>query len=251
MDKYEWRVEDAVNGYLNRYAGKDEDDQPSLKNINPKLNQIFETYKDEQDNNKINIEGTLKYLEDLEIDPEDMESLTLSFFLQSPSMGIFPRLIFLTNWQLQKIFSIKEMKLFLIKYQREIDGNDGEFEKLYKFTFNFIKSNENDKSVDFESAISYWQLLFKHKSKLSDSCYERLNQWYKFINDIYQKNISKDSWDMFYFFVNDIIIQDPINFKNYDEMSAWPSVIDEYVEYLRDNQLINDEGNEELQRSFY
>lgn len=43
---------------------------------------------------------------------------------------------------------------------------------------------------------------------------------------------------MFYLFLKEVVLPDPENFKDYDEMAAWPSIVDEYIEYLRDTNLL-------------
>lgn len=231
-----------MNAYLSSGGRNDEmdalDDQ-SLKNISPKLAKIYEKYQDEKNPEIIDIDGTIEYLEDLQIDPEDILSLILAYLLESPSTGVFTKKSFLTIWNNKKITRLPEMKQYLKSLQQEIDEDLKKFELLYKFTFGFIKANEIDKTINYELATSYWQLLFKDRIYFDES-QPRLEQWYKFVNDEYKRDFSRDSWNMFYHFLVDIIAKDPKNFKDYDEMSAWPSVIDEYVEYLRENELIEE-----------
>lgn len=68
----------------------------------------------------------------------------------------------------------------------------------------------------------------------------RTDQWYTFIENVYKRPLSRDSWIMFYSFVLEIIFDDPTDMVKYSEMSSWPSVIDEYVEYLRESGLLKE-----------
>ena len=68
----------------------------------------------------------------------------------------------------------------------------------------------------------------------------RIEQWFEFVRNEYKRSFLKDSWSMFYLFFKDIIIKDPEKFTDYDEMAAWPSVMDEYFEYLRENELLEE-----------
>lgn len=242
LEKYKWKLEDAMNAYLSNGGGAGEIDETNkgvtLNDIDEDLVKIYEKYQDGQNKEIIDIDGTFQYLEDLGIDPEDMISLTLSYFLESPSTGIFNKSSFLTRWNNEQINNLKDMKVYLEEYQKRINEDMKEFEKIYMFTFDFIKSNRIDKTVNYELSISYWKLLFNQRPEFQNDTWERLEQWFKFVEDEYKRDFSKDSWKMFYYFVKDIISQDPKEFKDYDEMSAWPSVIDEYVEYLRENQLL-------------
>lgn len=242
LEKYKWKLEDAMNAYLSsggRNDNVDSFDEQSLKNINPKLVKLYEKYQDEKNPEIIDIDGTIAYLEDLQIDPEDILSLILAYLLESPSTGIFTKKAFMTIWSSKKLSSLPEMKQYLQSLQHEIDEDLKKFELLYKFTFGFIKANEIDKTISYDLATSYWQLLFKDRIFFEQS-QTRLEQWYNFVNEEYKRNFSRDSWNMFYHFLVDIITKDPINFKDYDEMSAWPSVIDEYVEYLRESGLLEE-----------
>lgn len=186
----------------------------------------------------------MEYLSDLGIEPEDLKSLVLAYFLQSPSMGVFPRASFLSQWHKYKISSIKDMKTFIGTYFRNvINGQDDpkSFQKLYNFTFGFLLENENQKLLDYELVIEYWKLLLPLafiNNPQQGKFNKRLDQWYDFLGNEYKRPFSKDMWSMFYLFVEEVIFVDPVGFKEYDEMAAWPSVMDEYVEYLTEGELL-------------
>lgn len=76
----------------------------------------------------------------------------------------------------------------------------------------------------YETAIDYWNLLLAGKFPL-------LDQWVTFVSTIYKRNVSKDTWNMIWDFAK-YMRQDP-NLEEYDEEGAWPSAIDEFVEYLK------------------
>lgn len=202
------------------------------------LQALYEKYQDPANPTQIDIDGTLAYLEDLQFDPEDLISLTLAFVLESPTTGVFEKDKFLAVWQEQGIKTVPAMKKYIASRHNAILADLGEFEKLYKFTFDFIKAGPADKTVNYELAVSYWQLLFGSLDELQES-QGRLQEWYEFVGTEYKRDFSRDSWNMFYAFLKDIIRHDPQKFTGYDEMSAWPSVIDEYVEYLVDNDKLN------------
>lgn len=218
------------------------------KAFNAKLVSIYEKYQDTNNPQQIDINGTLQYLEDLGFEPEDPKSLTLAYFLESPTMGVFNREAFLNNWTEVQAFNIEEMKEFLDKYQQSVVFNgDSEnslhFEKLYNFTFDFLMELETQRLLDYESALDYWKLLLpiviEHSNPgVGGSVATRANQWYEFVETVHKRGFSKDSWSMFYIFFRDIVVPDPEHLGEYDEMAAWPSIIDEYVEYLRENELL-------------
>lgn len=144
---------------------------------------------------------------------------------------------FLVVWQEQGIKTIAAMRKYVSDRHSAILADLAEFEKLYRFTFDFIKTSPADKTVNYELAVSYWQLLFSNLGEVQES-QTRLQEWYEFVGTVYKRDFSRDSWTMFFAFLKDIIRRDPHKFEGYDEMSAWPSVIDEYVEYLVDNEKL-------------
>lgn len=250
---------------------------------NSALVAIFDAYKDPSNDQIIDIDGTLKYLEDLEIDPDDPKSLTLAFLFKSRKVGEFQRESFLQVWQNYKIADIAEMSKFITKFHNDLIKGRGEyhdivtgqelnFKKLYEFAFTFLLETENQKVLDVDLAISYWQLLLplvinqhfettqdesenganKATDVLRSEVNDRVNNWYDFLTTssssttttttttTSRKVISFDTWSMFLPFFQEVILTDPHSLKGYDEMAAWPSKVDEYVEYLYDNNLLKE-----------
>jgi len=54
---------------------------------------------DPSDPDTINIEGTIRYLQALGLDPEEPVVLVLAYQLDSPSIGIFTRQGFVEGWR--------------------------------------------------------------------------------------------------------------------------------------------------------
>lgn len=234
LEEHKWNLESAIDAYLSRQVSQ-EKKKPS--SYDPKLVEIFDKYSEEGDSNRIDVDGTILYLEDLGFDPEDPISLTLAFFLKAPSMGVFERAAFLDHWQEAKCNTLPKMKKYITAFHEEVYQKDNLFQELYNFTFGFLMEVPGQRLLSYETAADYWKLLLLQNASFSN-CTERLNQWLEFVTDTYKKNFSRDSWQMFYIFARTVIATDPKTMKDYDEMSAWPSVIDEYIEYLKDNKLM-------------
>ncbi|KAG5637704.1 hypothetical protein H0H81_003560 [Sphagnurus paluster] len=58
---------------------------------------------------------------------------------------------------------------------------------------------------------------------------EYVQWWFDFLNEKGGRGVSKDTWIMFLDFVRSINAQ----FSNYDMEAAWPSTIDDFVEYAK------------------
>lgn len=225
-----------------------------------KICQIYNKYslKDE-----IDIDGTLAYMADLGIEPEDVQGLILAYVLKSPSVGVFRRSDFLNLWIALQVDTIEGMRSCLNNLLLSLDTSAApkrtntvtpiNFTDLYNFTFEFLKELPAHKLLDPALAVDYWNLLvplaidkiaskYQHNKSHIAAVHRRLQEWCTFITTEYKRPVSNDAWRMFYLFFRDVVCQDPIDFKSYSEMDAWPSVIDEFVEYLTDNDLLPEQS---------
>lgn len=235
LQKNNWNLENAVTAYFN---SENRSTRPIPKNAPvEKLQAIFDKYKD-PDSEHISIDGTLEYLEDLGIDPEDRLSLTLAYLLKSPQTGEFHRKDFIEVWAHAGVSSVAEMRDYLKEQHKQLVLPLSEFEKLYNYVFGFVKDvDPRVKIIDHTDAISYWRLLFADSPYLTN-CSDRLEQWYQFIEQT-KRGISRDLWEMFYKFLLKVLHDDPEKLSGYNEMSAWHSMMDEYVEWLEEMNLLS------------
>lgn len=191
---------------------------------------IFDKYKDNETGN-IEIEGTIQYLEDLGYDAEDPVALVLAYFLESPSTGVFKKDSFINQWSHKNAETISEMKSVLSNFKIKLAHDDEFLKQVYDFTFGFIIEG-SQKKISHEDAVLYWQLL------LSDRFPREVKLWTEYIYEDWQKPISRDAWNMFFLFLKESFSTDP-QLQNYDEAAAWPSIIDGFVEWLRENNMLN------------
>uniref|UniRef100_A0A804NXY2 Defective in cullin neddylation protein n=1 Tax=Zea mays TaxID=4577 RepID=A0A804NXY2_MAIZE len=100
------------------------------------------------------------------------------------------------------------------------------FHEIYNFAFAWARE-KGQKSLALETAIGMWQLLFAERS------WPLIDYWCQFLQVRHNKAISRDTWAQLLEFVKTI---DP-QLTNYDEEGAWPYLIDEFVDYLKENGL--------------
>lgn len=245
LKKYRNNLEEALDAYLSEESSSKSTKRALVKH-DAALVKIFDDFVDPADPQKIDINGTMNYLAALNIEPEHPKALFLAYLLKSPSVGVFEKQSFLDQWTMVKCKTLAQMTTFINSFYDDIiagkstvtiDDTPASFQNLYLFTFGFLMELQNQKLLDVELAIDYWKLLFP--LIIDDSAVlQRLDQWYEFVQTVHKRSFSKDSWSMFYLFVQDIMKPDPVGFSQYDEMASWPSVIDEYIEYLRENDLL-------------
>lgn len=233
----------AINQYYVDNQGNDEDIsfQSDNSQLTEPLKNLFDKYMDPADASVTDIDGTIRYLGDMEIEPDELASLTLLYLLNSRSMGIFLRQEFVNTWKKLSLTTPEDMAPYVREQTLHWLSRDLEFDKVYKFTYGFLLEQDGQKLLPYDLCIDYWRLLLVYgKYKENEPLVERLEQWCTFIEAEQQRGISRDTWDMFNLFVREIMLPDPEEMKEYDDMAAWPSVIDEYIEYLRENKLIKE-----------
>ena len=69
-------------------------------------------------------------------------------------------------------------------------------------------------------AVSIWPLLITKKK------WKHIDEWCTFLQEHHKRAISRDTWNQLLDFINTI----GDNFAQYDPNSAWPYLIDEFVE---------------------
>ncbi|PFH50214.1 hypothetical protein AMATHDRAFT_145703 [Amanita thiersii Skay4041] len=208
-----------------------------------KLTALFDKYKD-SDGPDITIDGTIKLCEDLNVNPEDVVLLAVAYELKSPSVGVWKRQGWIQGWK-----SVGWMQTALGNLREKLGSDPGYFQKVYNYTFEFARV-EGQRSLALDSAQAFWNLLLPHglkggglthspaKSNNAEALEsteeggwkeEYTELWYEFLNQRKGKGVSKDTWAMFLEFVRSI----DAKFSNYDMDAAWPSTIDDFVEYAR------------------
>jgi len=252
LDKYK-RADHAINAY---FDNPNEFSQPSTKRGNDadrtsKLNALFDKYKD-TDGESITIDGTIKLCEDLEVNPEDVVLLAVAFELKSPRVGEWNKKEWVDGWKALGCDSIKSMKTALDQLSNKLENDAAYFRQVYSYTFDFARS-EGQRSIACETAQAFWALLIpkglngralSHVKSLENNeededmgqspeedgwADEYTQWWFEFLNEKGTKGVSKDTWAMFLEFVRTIDSQ----FQHYDETAAWPSTIDDFVEWAR------------------
>ncbi|BEJ17612.1 hypothetical protein CspHIS471_0610130 [Cutaneotrichosporon sp. HIS471] len=251
LKKYKWILNVAIDEYFNAGGGA-----PSTSSAGnaKKVGDIWEHFKDSS-RNLITIDGFMNMCQELELDPEsDIVLFCLASDLRSKSIGEFAKEPFVSGWAEidPSIDSVAKMKAALPHLRKKLNTDAAYFKKVYMHTFDLSKA-EGARVLALDTALSMWELFIppamaakpsalshvgtgespsgsatKNPNLLGDSGFQLWLDFQKSRN----KAVSKDTWSLFIDFVRTIDAE----FKEYDESAAWPSTIDEFVEYARERR---------------
>ncbi|KAF8750133.1 glycosyl hydrolase 3 family [Rhizoctonia solani] len=130
--------------------------------------------------------------------------------------------------------TIDQMKTTIATLRTKLGNDPDYFSRVYTYTFTFAKT-EGARSIPIESAIAFWNLLLSvglsgsalPKNGWTD---EHTEWWFEFLKERGGKGVSKDTWAMLPEFIKVI----DGKFENHDLEAAWPSTIDDFVEWAKE-----------------
>ncbi|KAF9054147.1 Cullin binding-domain-containing protein [Panaeolus papilionaceus] len=238
------RLDMAMDAYYNNpNQFRSKSSSTSTAPSTAKIEALFQSYKD-PDGDEITIDGTIKLCADLEVDPEDVVLLAVAYELKSPRVGEWTRKGWVDGWKsIGCVWPLQRLK-------ERLASDSVYFKSVYGHTFDFARS-EGQRSLGLETALAFWNLLLPHgysegalttsnaregnddvdmDGNVSGWKEEYTQWWFEFLTEKKLKGVSKDTWLMFLDFVRSI----NANFSNYDENAAWPSTIDDFVEYAKE-----------------
>ncbi|EFH59047.1 hypothetical protein ARALYDRAFT_341389 [Arabidopsis lyrata subsp. lyrata] len=161
-----------------------------------------------------------------DVEPQDIVTLVLSWHMNAATACEFSRQEFISGLQALGVDSIGKLHEKLPFMRSELK-DEQKFHDIYNFAFGWAKE-KGQKSLALDTAIGMWQLLFAERD------WPLVTHWCDFLQDRHNKAISKDTWAQLLEFARTV---DPV-LSNYDAEGAWPYLIDEFVEYLYDKNVV-------------
>lgn len=257
-----YRIEPATDAFFNNEQAQINAsissstlDRKSEREVKERLNALFDRFRDAgadsdeeddeasqpEDRDLISIGGALKMCEALEVSPEDVVFLPLSYYLKSASMGTFTREGYINGWKMLDLSdTIDKQKKTLEKLRQELldnkplrleriaqeksnpatasGANKGLYEKVYEYTYAFAR-REGQKSLALENALAFWDLVlpasptFQRAGSQGTFTQAQLYLWKRFLSEQTRgRAVSKDTWMQFLDFTKEI----NSDFSNHD-----------------------------------
>lgn len=226
LKKFQWNVEPATKEYLAQLSN------PNPRNLQhqPKPMSVEELYKRYKDpyQDMIMAEGISRFCTDLEVDPQDIVMLVISWHMKAATMCEFSKKEFFDGLKSLKIDSLDNFRSRIPSVRSELKKKD-KFVEVYNFTFDWAKE-KGQKSLQLETAIGMWQLLFA----VMNPKWPYVDQWCEFLEERHKMSIPKDTWSQLLDFVRNV----DSSLSNFDAERAWPYLVDEFVDYLKEKGLV-------------
>ncbi|GAB5592657.1 hypothetical protein Unana1_07557 [Umbelopsis nana] len=183
----------------------------------------FDAYKD-VDEDIISPEGANRFFNDLGVSLETIHPLVIAWMLDASAMGYFTRDEWANGMRNLNVSNNEELKSKLLELEESLE-DEKKFKDFYTFIFPFAKT-KTQKSMDVDMAVVLWEMVLKDR-------YAHVPLFIDFIRKRQPvKVINKDQWSSFLDFCKVI----SLDLSNFDPLSSWPVLFDEYVEWRR-NEL--------------
>lgn len=235
------------------------------------INVLFDKYKD-PGSDEISVDGTVRLCGDLGVDQEDIVLLAIAYELKSPHMGEWTRKGWISGLKSLGCDTLDSLRNSLPRLRVKLASDPSYFVAVYNHTFTLART-EGQRSLALDTAIAYWELLIpfglsggalnrissSSSSPHIDSIYgnnhcsdadvdmdekesgddgngwgkKHTEWWFEFLREKGSKGVSKDTWNMLAEFIRTI----DAKFEEHDATAAWPSTIDDFVDWVKAKKL--------------
>ncbi|KAF2768972.1 hypothetical protein EJ03DRAFT_336507 [Teratosphaeria nubilosa] len=213
-----------------------------------KLSQTFDKYRDDPKNepDEINADGTAQLLGDMDISLEDIAALVFSELVASPSLGKLIRQGFIDGCQRVNVDDLARLRNVILARKSALQTDRDVFKSVYNHTFQ-LPLAPGAKTLPLDMALEFWMLLFGAQGYEWKSAHGTpwLEWWLEFLQGKNTKAVNRDLWKQTLTFAHETMRDDSLGF--WDEESSWPSVIDEFVEWVKTEKRATAQGEDAME----
>lgn len=189
-----------------------------------KLNALFDQFADaEEDEDSIDGQQLAAFFTELGVDVAGWMPLVLAWQYKCKNFATVERKEFTAYYTAQGIDTLAAMKTD-VKRVEQMLADKRAFKDFYRWLFDFVKEEEERKTIDAAMALNLWSVVLPAHWSLTGS-------WLTFCKSKGDKLkvVSADVWAQLWEFAKDV----KSDLSNYDDDGAWPVLIDEFVEWQR------------------
>ncbi|XVF89232.1 hypothetical protein PTKIN_Ptkin19aG0113800 [Pterospermum kingtungense] len=175
----------------------------------------------------IDPDGIEALCSDLGVDYTDVRILIFAWKLKAEKQGYFTMVEWQTGLKALGVDSLSKLKKAVTELEKEV-GEPSNYDDFFSYAFRYCLTEEKQKSVDIESICELLNVVLRAQFRPQ---VDLLVEYLKVQSDY--KVINLDQWVNFLRFCKEITFPD---LENYDATQAWPLILDNFVEWMREKQ---------------
>merc|ERR1711934_23858 len=219
-----WSTDAAMNEFLDNPG-------PYTPNIDQaKIEALFQQFKEEDNaEDVIGMDGLLELYELIGATGTDMATMIVNFQLRSKSAEKITHQEFVNGLTRCGCESIEALRDKIPQCREELK-DPAVFKEFYVYCFDYSKEQEQHKYLALDVAVQVWETIMEGR-------YPALKLWFTFLEEEHKKPVQRDAWQLFF----DFTVQVKPDTTNYDDCEsggAWPCLIDDYVDWLREKKHV-------------
>jgi DCN1-like protein 1/2 len=221
----------------------------TLEAATKSLSTLFDKFRAAtDDSNTISAEGSMAYLVQLGTDFEDCSMFVPLCIVSAPCVGEVERKPFIDGWLAESrtsgvpLYTLEKQKDYIGSLVARLGSDIQLFKRVYRHAF--VASKERvQKVIAIDTALELWKALFRSPAQpwVGASGTNWLDLWEQYLTSKGTKGVNKDlwnqTWELWYRICKDGgngAGDETLSFWNED--GAWPSVIDGFVEWVREKK---------------
>lgn len=164
-----------------------------------------------------------RFCTDIGVEPVDVVMLVIAYKMNARQMGFFTQ----AEWQkglTELQCDSKEKLQSKLDYLRNLMNDPNVFKSIYRYAYDFAR-DKDQRSMDIDTAKQMLHLLLGKQ-------WQMYPEFAQFLHQSKYKVINKDQWCNILEFSRTICG----DLSNYDVDGAWPVLLDEFVEWLRQSR---------------